>query len=48
MSLLEALPREQGKKGADRPAGIDGLWVVRYFIDGPRRTTQKAIVQVRD
>ena len=42
MSLLEALPREQGKKGADR--GIDG---VVYFLDGPRRTTQKAIVQVK-
>ena len=42
MSLLEALPREQGKKGADR--GIDG---VVYFLDGPKRTTQKAIVQVK-
>ena len=50
MSLLEAFPREQslprtgygGKKGADR--GIDG---VVYFIDGPRRSTQKAIVQVK-
>ena len=42
MSLLEALPREQGKKGADR--GIDG---VIHFIDGPRRTTHKAIVQVK-
>ena len=42
MSLLEAFPREQGKKGADR--GIDG---VVYFLDGPRRTTQKAIVQVK-
>ena len=30
MSLLEALPREQGRRGADR--GIDG---VVYFIDGP-------------
>ena len=42
MSLLEALPRESGKKGADR--GIDG---VVYFIDGPRRATRKAIVQVK-
>ena len=42
VSLLEALPREQGKKGADR--GIDG---VVYFLDGPKRTTQKAIVQVK-
>ena len=42
MSLLEAFPREQGKRGADR--GIDG---VVYFIDGPRRSPQKAIVQVK-
>ena len=42
MSLLEAFPREQGKRGADR--GIDG---VVYFIDGPRRAAQKAIVQVK-
>ena len=42
MSLLEALPREQGKKGADR--GIDG---VVYFVDGPRRAMHKVIVQVK-
>ncbi len=42
MSLLEALPREQGKRGADR--GIDG---VVHFIDGPRRTPKKAVVQVK-
>ena len=42
MSLLEAFPREQGRRGADR--GIDGIV---YFIDGPRRSTQKAIVQVK-
>ena len=42
MSLLEAFPREQGKKGADK--GVDG---VVYFIDGPRRTPHKAIVQVK-
>ena len=41
MSLLEARPREK-KKGADR--GIDG---VLHFIDGPRRSAQKAIVQVK-
>ena len=43
MSLLEAQPREQDRRrGADR--GIDG---VVHFIDGPRRTTKKAIVQVK-
>ena len=42
MSLLEASPREQSRRGADR--GIDG---VVYFIDGPRRSTRKAIVQVK-
>ena len=42
MSLLEAFPREQGRRGADR--GIDG---VVYFIDGPQRSTRKAIVQVK-
>ena len=43
MSLLEAFPREQSKKkGAD--LGIDG---VVYFIDGPRRTVNKAVVQVK-
>ena len=42
MSLLEAFPREQGKKGADK--GVDG---VVYFIDGPRRAPHKAIVQVK-
>ncbi len=43
MSLLEALPREQDqRRGADR--GIDGLL---HFIDGPRRGTKKAIVQVK-
>ena len=42
MSLLEALPRERGRRGADR--GIDG---VVHFIDGPRRTTMRAIVQVK-
>ena len=40
-SLLEAYPQEQ-KRGADR--GIDGLV---YFVDGPRRTPHKAVIQVK-
>ena len=42
MSLLEAFPREQKKRGADQ--GVDG---VVYFIDGPRRAVNKAVVQVK-
>ena len=42
MSLLEAFPREQKKRGADQ--GVDG---VVYFIDGPKRAMHKAIVQVK-
>ena len=42
MSLLEAFPREQKKKGADQ--GVDG---VVYFIDGLRRAVNKAVVQVK-
>ena len=42
MSLLEAFPREESRRGADR--GIDG---VIHFIDGPRRSTRKAVVQVK-
>ena len=42
LSLLEAMPREQGKRGADQ--GVDGIL---HFIDGPRRTAQKAVVQVK-
>ena len=42
VSLLEAQPQDQQKRGADR--GIDGIV---YFIDGPRRTPQKAVVQVK-
>ena len=42
ISLLEAYPREQGKRGADR--GIDG---VVHFVDGPKRTMHKAVVQVK-
>ena len=42
VSLLEAQPQDQQKRGADR--GIDGIF---YFIDGPRRTPQKVVVQVK-
>ena len=42
MSLLEAFPREDRRKGADK--GVDGLV---YFIDGPRRSPHKAVVQVK-
>ena len=42
MSLLEALPRGDEKKGADR--GIDG---VVHFVDGPKREMEKAVVQVK-
>ena len=47
VSLLEAQPlsgqpRAEQRRGADR--GIDGLL---YFIDGPRRTPQKVVVQVK-
>ena len=42
VSLLEAQPQQEQKRGADR--GIDGLV---YFIDGPRRTSQKIVVQVK-
>ena len=42
LSLLEAFPREQGKRGADR--GIDG---VLYFLDGVKRDARKVIVQVK-
>ena len=42
MSLLEAQPQADQKKGADR--GIDGLL---YFIDGQKRTSQKVVVQVK-
>ena len=42
MSLLEAFPREENKRGADR--GIDG---VVYFLDGPRGSPRKAVVQVK-
>ena len=42
LSLLEAFPREEGRRGADR--GIDG---VLYFIDGPKRTARKVVIQVK-
>ncbi len=42
VSLLEAQPQDQQKRGADR--GIDG---VMHFIDGPRRTAQKIVIQVK-
>ena len=42
VSLLEAQPQSEQRKGADR--GIDG---VIYFVDGPRRTPQKVVIQVK-
>jgi site-specific DNA-methyltransferase (adenine-specific) len=41
LSLLEARP-EQQKQGADR--GVDGAL---FFLDGPRRASHKAIIQVK-
>ncbi|MBI4299431.1 MAG: restriction endonuclease [Chloroflexi bacterium] len=41
LSLLEARPEER-KKGADR--GVDGTI---FFIDGPRRTSHKVVIQVK-
>jgi len=42
VSLLEAQPQQEQKRGPDR--GIDGLL---YFLDGPRRTPRKVVVQVK-
>ncbi|MDO8532107.1 MAG: DNA methyltransferase [Dehalococcoidia bacterium] len=42
VSLATGQPRQEDKKGADK--GVDG---VIYFIDGPRKTAQKAIMQVK-
>lgn len=42
VSLLEAQPQDKPKRGPDR--GVDGLL---YFIDGPRRTPHKVVVQVK-
>ena len=42
VSLLEAQPQGERRRGADR--GIDGII---YFVDGPRRTPQKVVIQVK-
>ena len=42
VSLLEAQPQQEQRRGADR--GIDGLV---YFVDGPRRTLHKVVIQVK-
>ena len=42
VSLLEAQPQSDQRRGADQ--GIDGLL---YFIDGPRRTSHRIVVQVK-
>ena len=42
VSLLQAQPQQEQKKGADK--GIDG---VVHFIDGPKRTAHKIIIQVK-
>ena len=42
VSLLEAQPQAEQKRGADR--GVDGML---YFIDGPRRTPHKVVIQVK-
>ena len=42
VSLLEAQPQQEQRRGADR--GVDGLL---YFLDGPRRTPHKVVVQVK-
>ncbi len=42
VSLLEAQPQQEQRRGADR--GVDGML---YFIDGPRRTPHKAVIQVK-
>ena len=42
VSLLEAQPQQEQKKGAD--GGIDGLI---YFLDGSKRTPQKIVIQVK-
>ena len=42
VSLLQAQPQESSKRGPDR--GIDG---VLHFLDGPRRTAQRAVIQVK-
>ena len=42
LSLLGARPQQYDHRGADR--GIDG---VLHFINGPRRSTHRAIIQVK-
>ncbi len=42
VSLLEAQPQAEQRRGADQ--GIDGII---YFVDGPRRTPQKVVIQVK-
>ena len=42
VSLLEAQPQSDQRRGADQR--IDGLL---YFIDGPRRTSHRIVVQVK-
>ena len=42
LSLLEAQPQGDQRRGADR--GVDGIV---HFIDGPRRTLRRAVVQVK-
>ncbi len=42
VSLLEAQPQSEQRRGADR--GVDGML---YFIDGPRRTPHKVVIQVK-
>ena len=42
LSLIGARPRGENRRGADR--GIDG---VIHFINGPRNSTKRAIVQVK-
>ena len=42
VSLLDARPQEKQRRGPD--SGIDGLL---YFIDGPRSTPQKIVIQVK-
>ena len=42
VSLLKAQPQAEQRRGADQ--GIDGII---YFVDGPRRTPQKVVIQVK-
>ena len=42
LSLLGARPQQHDRRGADQ--GIDG---VLHFVNGPRRSTQRAVIQVK-